>query len=273
MLIRVGYEVALDLQAPSAMILLLFLDPARVASVRRAGRLETNPPVELEEFTDIFGNHSGRIFAPAGRITFRNDMVVEDGGEPDPQSPDAVQHPVQDLPTETLPYLLSSRYCAVDSLLNDLAWQRFGGPMSGWKRVMAVCDFVHHHLKFDYLRARSTRTALEAYQEKTGVCRDFTHLSITLCRCLNIPARYATGYLGDIGVPPADSPMDFSAWFEVYLGDRWHTFDARHNIPRIGRIVMARGRDASDCAITTTFGKNSLATFKVWTDEVSTAEQ
>ncbi len=269
MLIRAGYEVGLDLQSPSAMILLLFLEPARAGTVRRPGRLETEPRAEIEEFTDIFGNHSGRTFAPAGRITFRNDMVVEDSGESDPQSPDAVQHPVQYLPTETLPYLLSSRYCAVDTYLNDLAWQNFGGAMSGWERVGAVCDFVHDRLKFDYLRARSTRSALEAYEEETGVCRDFTHLAITLCRSLNIPARYATGYLGDIGVPPADSPMDFSAWFEVYLGDRWHTFDARHNVPRIGRIVMARGRDASDCAITTTFGPNSLGTFKVWTDEVT----
>ncbi len=260
--------MALDLQTPAAMILMLYLEPARDATVRRAGKLETDPAVEVQEFTDIFGNRCGRTFAPAGRITFRNDMVIEDPGQPDPQSPGAIQHPVQDLPTETLPYLLSSRYCAVDSELNDLAWRKFGGQMSGWERVSAVCDFVHSHLKFDYLRARSTRTALDAYREETGVCRDFTHLAITLCRCLNIPARYATGFLGDIGVPPVDEPMDFSAWFEVYLGDRWHTLDARHNVPRIGRIVMARGRDASDCAITTTFGRNALAKFKVWTDEV-----
>lgn len=268
MLIKAGFEIALDLQAPAAIIVMLYLDPGRDASVRQTGRLAIDPAFPLEEFTDIFGNRCGRTFAPAGRIAFRNDMVVEDSGEPDPQAPHAVQHAVQDLPADTLTFLMSSRYCEVDSELNQLAWQQFGQGPTGWARVQAVCDFVHAHLKFDYLQARATRTALEAYQERTGVCRDFTHLAITFCRSLNIPARYATGFLGDIGVPPVDDPMDFSAWFEVYLGDRWHAFDARHNMPRIGRIVMAKGRDAADCAITTTFGPHQLAVFKVWTDEV-----
>jgi transglutaminase-like putative cysteine protease len=174
---------------------------------------------------------------------------------------------VEDLPDQTLLYLLSSRYCEVD-LLSNTAAELFGGLPRGWRRVQAVCDWVHDHLTFGYQHARSTRTALEAYHERTGVCRDFQHLAITLCRCLNIPARYATGYLGDIGVPVMPLPMDFSAWFEVYLENRWWTFDARHNTPRIGRILIATGRDAADVAITTSFGTACLRKFEVFTDEV-----
>ncbi len=198
----------------------------------------------------------------------RDDAVVEDGGLPDPVAPDARQHPVNDLPDECLQFLLGSRYCEVDSDLNSFAWSQFGGVPSGWSRVQTVCDFVHGHLRFDYMQARATRSAREALHERVGVCRDFTHLAVALCRCLNIPARYYTGYLGDIGIPPVPYPMDFSAWMEVYLGDRWHVFDPRHNARRIGRVLMARGRDAADVALTTTFGYNHLASFKVWTDEV-----
>jgi transglutaminase-like putative cysteine protease len=226
------------------------------------------PDVPVEEFTDPFGNRAARILAPAGRLRLWGETLVHDSGEPDPRHPEAVEHPVQDLPPETLPYLLASRYCEVDRL-GDLAWELFAGAPPGWARVQAVCDWVHNHLRFDYSQARPTRTALEAYQERVGVCRDFMHLAITLCRCLNIPARYATGYLGDIGVPPAPFPMDFSSWFEVFLGGRWHTFDARHNTPRIGRVLMARGRDAVDVALTTSFGVANLQQFVVVTDEVA----
>ncbi len=165
-------------------------------------------------------------------------------------------------------YLLGSRYCDTD-LLSDTAWQLFGGTPPGWARVQAICDHVHERLKFGYEYARPTRTAWDGFHEQLGVCRDFAHLAITLCRCMNIPARYCTGYLGDIGVPPDDTPMDFSAWFEVYLGGAWYTFDARHNAPRIGRILMARGRDATDVALTTTFGRCTLTGFTVHTYEVS----
>ncbi len=178
-----------------------------------------------------------------------------------------MQAQVQDLPHEVLVYLLASRYCEVDSELKDLAWKLFGHVQAGWPRVQAICDFVHKHIRFDYMKARANRTALDAYRERVGVCRDFMHLAITFCRCLNIPARYATGYLGDIGVPPVHCPMDFSAWFEAYLGGQWYTFDARNNVPRIGRVLMARGRDAADVALTTTFGVNTLESFRVWADE------
>ena len=192
--------------------------------------------------------------------------MVEDDGQPDVQNPDAQQHEIHDLPDEALKFLLASRYCEVDRMV-DLAWQLFGTTPKGWPRVQAICDFVHNHIHFDYMQARSTRTAYEAYHEEVGVCRDYTHLAVTFCRCLNIPARYCTGYLGDIGVP-VSGPMDFSAWLEVYLSGRWYTFDPRNHTPRIGRVLMAYGRDAADVALLTSFGPGQLKQFTVWTDEV-----
>ncbi|WP_233903318.1 transglutaminase-like domain-containing protein [Stieleria maiorica] len=198
----------------------------------------------------------------------RNDTTVEDCGQSDQQLWNAVQHSVQDLPDEVLIFLLASRYCEVDSDLKDLAGNLFNSTPPGWQRVQSICNFVFQHLGFDYQQARANRTALEAFHERTGVCRDYTHLAITLCRCMNIPARYCTGYLSDIGVTPTHDPMDFCAWFEAYLGGKWHTFDPRNNVPRIGRVLIARGRDAADAALTTTFGANELESFKVWADEV-----
>ncbi len=202
-------------------------------------------------------------------MVLRNDAIVEDCGLPDLQVCNAPQQNVQDLPNDVLLFLLASRYCEVDSELKDLSWTLFGRFQPGWPRVQAICNFVHQHIRFDYMQARPTRTALEAYRERTGVCRDYMHLAITFCRTLNIPARYCTGYLGDIGVPLAPYPMDFSAWFEAYVGGQWYSFDARNNVPRIGRVLMARGRDAADVALTTTFGPNQLQSFNIWTDEVS----
>jgi len=268
MLIKVGYEIEFNFPSATPMLLMLRLHPSRDQTVREAETFAMRPAAPVEDFIDVFGNRCGRVVAPAGKVAFRGNAVVEDSGRPDPQTPRAPQHPVQDLPPDAVQFLLGSRYCEVDSDLNDFAWNRFGNTAPGWARVQAVCDFVHGHIRFDYLKARRDRTARDAFREGVGVCRDFTHLAITLCRCLNIPARYATGYLGDIGVPPVPSPMDFSAWFEVFLGGQWHTFDARHNEPRIGRVLMARGRDAADVALTTTFGPNYLSSFKVWTDEV-----
>ncbi len=200
-------------------------------------------------------------------MIFRDDLIVEDNGLADPVAPNAKQIPVQDLPPDVLVYLLSSRYCEVERLL-DVAWGLFGGTPEGWGRVQAICDWVHGNVRFDYLSARPTKTAYDVYAERAGVCRDFSHLALTFCRCLNIPARYATGYLGDIGIPPQPYPMDFSGWFEAYLDGRWYTFDARHNVPRIGRVLMAYGRDAVDVALTTSFGTTRLEKFAVWTDEV-----
>ncbi len=266
MLIRAGYEISFATDAPLAMLLLLYTHPSRRDSVE-SERLKLVPDLPMDVFYDAYGNQCARVGVPAGTITIRNDCLVSDTGHPDPVNPYARQCDVAELPVEALHFLLASRYCEVDQMSN-IAWQLFGHTPLGWARVQAVVDWVHSNVEFGYHHARPTKTAVDVYNERTGVCRDFTHLAITFCRALNIPARYATGYLGDIGVPAVPAPMDFSAWFEVYLGDRWYAFDARHNKPRIGRILMARGRDAVDAALTTSFGVANLVKFEVWTDEV-----
>jgi transglutaminase-like putative cysteine protease len=267
MLIKIGYDIAYEVFAPTPMLLMLYVRPERMKDLREPEKLITEPAVEVESFTDSFGNRCSKIVAPPGVIRLTYDTVIEDSGLPEPIFANAEQHPIQELPLDVLPYLLASRYCENEKL-NDIAWQLFGNTPLGWPRVQAVCDWVYNHITFGYEFAREDRTAFEAYTEGKGVCRDFMHLALTLCRCLNIPARYATGYLGDIGVPAVPSPMDFSAFFEVYLGDRWHPFDARHNERRIGRVAIGHGRDAVDVALTTTFGKHVLRKFQVWTDEL-----
>jgi transglutaminase-like putative cysteine protease len=268
-LIRLGFEVALDFIKPASVVMMTYLHPSQLHMIRKPERLTLQPHVPVSEYTDLYGNRCGRAFVPAGKVVFASDAVVENDGQPDMQVPNAFQFSIQDLPNDALLFLLASRYCEVDSELRDIAWSLFGQLPAGWPLVQAVCNFVHAHIHFDYLKARANRTALDVYRERVGVCRDYTHLAITLCRCLNIPARYCTGYLGDIGVPQSASPMDFSAWFEVYLGGSWHAFDARNNVPRIGRVLMARGRDAADVALTTTFGVNQLQLFQVRTDELT----
>ncbi len=269
MLIRIGYDIELAVATPMALIYLLRVHPSRRDDLVAPESVQVSGSLVPEEYIDSFGNHCGRVNVPVGMATVRisNDALIRDSGELDEVDPEARQHDPTELPLSTLQFLLPSRYCEVDSELLGFAWNEFGNSLPGWPRVRAICDFVHQHLTFNYKTARSTRTALDAFREREGVCRDFTHLAVTLCRCMNIPARYTTGYLGDIGVPPA-GPMDFSAWFEVFLGDRWYTSDARHNRRRIGRIVMARGRDAGDVPITMCFGPNSLLRFDVVTEEV-----
>jgi len=271
MLIRIGYDITVRLLAPTAVIYLLRVHPSRSRDLVLPENFRTQPELPVEVYWDKFDNLCGRLSAPAGDVRFLNEAVIRDPGELDDYAPEAVQRDVQELPVETLLFLLPSRYCEVDSELADFAWKRFGTTAAGWPRVQAICDFVHGHLRFDYQQARADRTALEAFHERVGVCRDFMHLAITLCRCMNIPARYVTGYLGDIGVPPAPYPMDFSTWFEAYIGDLWHTFDARHNCRRIGRIPVARGRDAADVPITMTFGKVALKNFSVTAEELDSS--
>jgi transglutaminase-like putative cysteine protease len=265
--IRVGYELSYEVPQPTPMLLALHVHPSRAPDLMTADDLVSDPVVAVSSYEDSFGNRISRIVAPLGRIRLSGEAIVRDSGRPDPVFPHAMQHEVQDLPQEALMFLLGSRYCETDRL-SDIAWRQFGGAPFGWGRVQAICDFVHRHVTFGYAYASPAKTAWDTYQQGAGVCRDFTHLSIALCRCMNIPARYCTGYLGDIGVPPMDAPMDFSAWFEVYLDGAWHVFDARFNTPRIGRVLMARGRDAADVAIATTFGPNALTNFKVFTDEL-----
>jgi transglutaminase-like putative cysteine protease len=231
--------------------------------------LVTMPAVPLTAYRYLFGNWCSRLLAPQGRLLLRADVQLRDSGRSDAVNWNAVQTPVERLPQDTLVFLLGSRYCETDQL-NDIAWSHFGNGPTGWARVQAICDFVHQHIEFGYQHARRTRTAWEAYQERTGVCRDYAHLAIAFCRCMNIPARYCTGYLGDIRIPAVPGPMDFTGWFEAWLGDRWYTFDARNNTPRIGRVLMARGRDACDVALVSSFGPHTLQRFTVWADEVPT---
>jgi transglutaminase-like putative cysteine protease len=267
MLIEIGFDIALQLSAPTPIIFVLRVHPSRKADLVEGEHFLVEPHLPVEDYFDGFQNHCGRINASSGIVRLRNQGVIRDSGELDTFAPQAGQSEINDLPISTLSFLLPSRYCEVDSNLLDFAWSTFEKTRPGWFRVQAICDFVHQHLRFDYLQARANRTAAEAFRERVGVCRDFTHLAITLCRCLNIPARYVTGYLGDIGVPVDPNPMDFSAWFEVFLDDRWYTFDARHNRRRVGRVTIGRGRDAGDVPITMAFGQHRLGHFEVITKE------
>jgi len=267
MLIRVGYEIIYRCPQPTPMILMVNVHYSRAADILTPDHLTTDPFVPITSHRDVYGNWCSRIVAPAGEIRLTATALVKDTGVPDLLVPDAEQHQVKDLPQEVLVFLLGSRYCETD-LLSEAAWRLFAHTPLGWNRVQAICDYVHNHIAFNYGDASPTKTAWNAFNERRGVCRDYAHLAIAFCRCMNIPARYCTGYLGDMGTPPPHGVMDFAAWFEVYLGGAWHTFDARNNIPRIGRVLIARGRDATDVAITTTFGPNSLHSFRVWTDEI-----
>ena len=267
MQIRAGYEIAYDCPAPTPMLLTLSLVSERQIDLVTPHHIGFSPAIPSREYRDRFGNLCHRILAPAGLLTIATDFIIADSGEPDPVEPLAAQTAVDLLPDDHMIFLLGSRYCETDKLM-ETAWSLFGNTPPGWARVQAICDYVHQWLTFGYAYARPTKTAAEAFAERQGVCRDFAHLAITFCRCVNIPARYCTGYLGDIGVQPLPDPMDFSAWFEVYLDGRWYAFDARHNHPRIGRIAMARGRDATDVAMATTFGPCALRGFKVITEEV-----
>jgi transglutaminase-like putative cysteine protease len=268
MLIKIGFDIALRLLAPTPVIFVLRVHPSRKSDLVEREHFRVEPNLPVEDYFDSFQNHCGRINAPCGVVRLQNAAVIRDCGEPDKSAPDVGQSQISDLPISTLSFMLPSRYCEVDGELLNFAWDTFQKSAPGWPRVQAICDFVHEHLRFDYMQARANRTALEAFRERVGVCRDFTHLAITLCRCLNIPARYVTGYLGDIGVPRDPNPMDFSAWFEVFLGDQWYTFDARHNCRRIGRVVIGRGRDAGDVPITMVFGQHMLEQFEVVTEEM-----
>jgi len=267
MQIRLGYEMVYTCPQRTPMILTLNVHYSRASDLVAPDHVVTQPAVPVIAYRDGFGNWCSRLVAPPGDIRISTDTIINDSGLFDVVDTTAVQHAVEDLPSETLVYLQGSRYCETDRL-SEIAWSLFEKTPPGWPRVQAISDFVHQHITFGYQYARATKTALEAFQEKAGVCRDYTHLAITFCRCMNIPARYCTGYLGDIGVPPAPEPMDFSAWLEVYLGGRWHTLDPRNLVPRIGRVLIAQGRDAADVPLSNAFGPNTLKSFRVWSDEV-----
>ena len=265
--IRVGYELIYDLPQATPMIMVLGTHCSRASDIVVPDQPTTNPCLPIEVYRDAFGNQRSRPLAPAGQLRVSGDGIVSDSGLPDTVAFDAPQNAVEDLPADILAFLLGSRYCETDQL-SDQAWQLFGNTPPGWARVQAICDFVHDHLTFGYQYARPRKTAWETFNERKGVCRDYAHLPIAFCRAMNIPARYCTCYLGDIGIPPVPDPMDFAGYFEAYLGKHWHTFDPRNNARRIGRILIGRGRDAADVPISYTFGPAALASFKVWTDQI-----
>ena len=267
MQIRVGYQIVYECPQPTPMLLTLNVHFTRASDLVAPDHIAASPSIPISGYRDGFGNWCSRLVAPPGDLQISTDVLVNDSGLPDAEDPSAMQHAVETLPAETLVFLLGSRYCETDRL-SETAWQLFGQMPCGWMRVKAVCDFVHSHLTFGYQYARASKTALETFNERTGVCRDYAHLAIAFCRCLNIPARYCTGYLPDIGVPAA-AIMDFAAWFEAYLDGRWHVFDPRNNVPLIGRVLIARGRDAADVPISNAFGPNRLKRFQVRADEVN----
>lgn len=267
MRVSIGCRLRYELIQPTPFIAMLNVHYSRFGDLERADYLVTAPSVPLQSYRDGFGNWCTRLVAPPGAFTLSSDGIFRDWGLPDPVSPQAVQHPVQDLPFETLVYLLGSRYCDTD-ILSDVAWQLFENTPPGWARVQAICDFVHQRVSFDYMRASATRTASETFTGRHGVCRDFTHLAIAFCRCMNIPARYCTGYLSDIGEAEPLPQGDFAAWMEVFLGGAWWVFDPRNNKPMYARILVARGRDAADVPLTQTFGLNTLTDFDVWANEI-----
>jgi transglutaminase-like putative cysteine protease len=267
LLINVGYDIRYEAAFATPMVIMLSIHPSRHGDIVGVEAITTQPDTPVSFYRDSFGNVCGRLTAPPGGVEISCRATVRDSGLPDAVVPTAVQLPIEQLPDECLVYLMGSRYCETDRL-SDIAWKLFKDTPLGWARVAAICDFVHSHITFGYVFAAPTKTAYDVYESRQGVCRDFAHLAVALCRCMNIPARYCTGYLGDIGVPLDENPMDFSGWFEAYLGGSWYTFDARHNKPRIGRIVMGRGRDAADVALSTSFGLMTLQKFQIYTDEV-----
>lgn len=268
MLIRVGFNMVCNFPLATPAILMLYIHPSRSHTIKKQDCIITDPQVELKDYIDSFGNRCARMKIPQGRLVIKNDALVLDNGLPNFIDHEAKQHEIDELPSECLQFLLASRYCEVD-LIGDIAWNLFGTITNSHEKVMAIADWVHNNIRFDYQQASKTRTALDTYKERVGVCRDFSHLAIAMFRALHIPARYATGYLGDIGIEPLPFPMDFSSWAEVYLGNKWYVVDPRHNIPRIGHVPIAYGRDASDVAIITTFGQNFLEKFEVWTYEIA----
>ena len=271
MQLQVGFELVYSFPQPTPIILLVNIHDSRISDIVVPDHLVTQPWIPMTRYRDAFGNWCNRGVAPAGRLSLSTNCVIRDNGQPDERAFGAGQDCVENLPEEILVFLMGSRYCETDRL-SDTAWQLFSHVTPGYSRVQAICDYVHNRINFNYQNARATRTAVEAFNERTGVCRDYAHLAISFCRCMNIPARYCTGYLSDVGMPPPYSIGDFAAWFEAWIDGRWHTFDPRNNVPRMGRVLMARGRDACDVPIVTTFGPNTLESFTVWTDEDSGSE-
>jgi transglutaminase-like putative cysteine protease len=273
MLVKTEYDIQFDLPMPTPMVAMLHLHPSLKSQVKAGNELkveyidrEMTTEVAASEYRDVFGNYCTRFVAPVGSIRLSGTSVVELEETADAINAYAQQVPVEELPDEVLQFLLPSRYCQVDQF-GPIAQDLFGWMTPGWTKASAIRDWVHEKVMFNYKSARFTKSAMDVFTERVGVCRDYQHLAITLSRCQNIPARYVTGYLGDIRAPFSGAG-DFSAWYEVFLDGRWMTMDARHNEPRMGRVLMATGRDAADVAITTSFGNAVLTNFYVDSYEV-----
>ncbi len=269
--IRVGCEFRYEATWPTPTVMQVQSHPDGAHQVLHE-EWQTTPDLPMNVYRDIYGNLCQRLMLVPGENVLRYDATVAVTDGYDEINTDAVQMPVEELPGEVLLYTLPSRFCLSD-LLSDAAWQLFGQTKPGWERVQTISDWVHNNIRFQYGTSTQITTALDVYEQRVGVCRDFTHLAITFCRALNIPTRYVFGYIPDIGVPPPDEPMDFCAWMEVYLSGRWWTFDPRNNTPRMGRVLIGRGRDALDVAMVTTYGGPTLREMIVWADEVPTASQ
>jgi transglutaminase-like putative cysteine protease len=265
--LRVGSEFIYSSQGETPAILQV---EARLDSDAKIvqEKWEVEPHVSSHTYSDVYGNRCRRVTLPPGQTTLRYDALVEVSAHPDVVVPEAQTALVQNLPDDLLLFTLASRYCQSDSLSND-AWNLFANTPPTWARVQAICDWAHRNVIYVSGCSTPETTALDVYNSQQGICRDFAHMGVTLCRAMNIPARYCFGYMPDIGVEIPDVAMDFHAWFEVYLGGKWHTFDARHNVPRIGRVPIARGRDAVDCAMVTTYGAAILEKMTVWADEAT----
>lgn len=271
MRVRIGYDIEFGVQGPTTLLHMLQLHDDHRGQVIAEHPLRISPPDSTQWYTDVFGNRVGRTVLDADThvVSLAWQADLEMSQEPDAQCPGARRAPIGDLPFEVLQYLLPSRYCDIDSDLMDVAWREFGGIGTGWDAVMAISDYVHHHVRYDATQASPRHSALDTYRLGAGVCRDFAHLGVALTRALNIPARYVSGYLGDIRAEPIPTPMDFHAWYEVFLEGRWWAIDARHNVPRVGRVAIAKGRDAADVPLTMGFGPMQIRHFEVIADEVA----
>ena len=269
MQVKIGCQFSFD--SPVPIPLVLQVQPRPDGGHRLLQETwSLQPEAECHEYLDGFGNRCLRFTAPTGPLRFRYEAQAEISPEPDPIVSHATQVPIEGLPDETMVFTLPSRYILSD-LLSNAAWDLFGQVPAGWGRIQAVCDWIHEHVEFRTASTTPVTTALDVFLQRYGVCRDFAHMGVTMCRALNVPARYVFGYLPDIGIEPPDIPMDFHSWFEAYLEGGWYTFDARHNTPRIGRVPIGRGRDAVDVAIVTQFGPARLTGMEVWADELGAA--
>lgn len=264
--IKLGYDLVFNFSQPTPLILMLEVHASRASDLLSEDRIHTEPEVPISRYLDGFGNSCSRLTTTAGEFRIYSESVIADEGKADLVQASAKQLAIEDLPNESLVYLLPSRYCDTEFLMTK-AWELFGSSEPGWQRVEAICDYVHQSLSYNIDTASPTKSASMALYEGSGVCRDFAHTAISLCRCMNIPARYCCGYMLHQDGPEVPREPEFAAWFEAYLDGAWYSFDARFNEPRKGRVLISRGRDAADVPIMHAFGFSTITSFDVWAEE------